>query len=333
MPAFLKLIRLPNLLIIAFTMYMVRYCLVLPIVRQAGLELMMPDLFFFLITLSTVMVAAAGYVINDYFDMKIDTINKPDEVVVDKGVKRRVAMGAHALITTLGVFIGAGISYLSGLFMVGTMIFVFSTASLWFYSTTFKRQFLTGNLLIAVLSALIPLVAALYEMSFVTRQARLELPFEVISTMNEGILTVLSGYAFFAFATSLLRELIKDTEDHEGDEVFGCKTLPVVWGVRTAKYVSAFICLSILALISYLSFSYVIFLGSEGATGLSMVPFYYVLFAVQLPLLALFVMLLLAHDKKHFRWASFVTKFIMLTGISFLFIFRHQLESGNWVIV
>ena len=336
MTAFLKLIRLPNLLIIAFTMYMIRYCLILPIIEQAELELQMPDFYFFLIVLSTVMVAAAGYIINDYFDRKIDAINKPDEIVVDKGIKRRVAMGAHYVITTVAVFIGVWVSYVSGLFMLGTMIFIFCTASLWFYSTTFKRQFLVGNVLISILAGLIPLIAALFEMTFTSHEAHLILPDEIVKTLNQAILTILSGYAFFAFIISLIREIIKDTEDYEGDAAYSCKTLPVVLGINFAKYISAFLALCVSGLIAFLMYTYLEFINSlsslqDDASFLT--PFYYVLFAIQIPLLALFVFLLFAKEKKHFRRASFLTKLIMLGGICFLFVLRHQLVTGNWQIV
>lgn len=337
MLAFLKLIRLPNLLIIAFTMYTVRYCLILPVVRQADLSLGMPDLYFFLITLSTVMVAAAGYIINDYFDRKMDVINKPDEVVVDKGIKCRVAMGAHVVITTFAVIIGISVSYLSDLFFVGTMIFIFCTASLWFYSTTFKRQFLIGNIIISLLAALVPAVAALFEMTFTAKMAHEVLPEEVVSIMNEAILTILSGYAFFAFVISLIREIIKDIEDYDGDDAFGCKTLPIVLGKRTAKYCSAALALTVLGLISYLSFDYISFVSQipaadPGIASQGMGPVYYVAAFVQLPLLALILLLVFAREKKHFRLASFLTKTIMLTGICFLFIFRYETENNFWMI-
>lgn len=336
MISFLKLIRVPNLFIIVLTMYAVRYCLILPIIQQAELELAMPDFYFFLIVLSTVMVAAAGYIINDYFDRKIDEINKPDEIVVDKGIKRRVAMGAHVIITTIAVFIGMWISYCSGLFWVGTMIFIFSTASLWFYSTTFKRQFLTGNLLISLLAGLVPLIAALFEMTFTSRAAHEVYDEASVTTINQAILTILYGYAFFAFIISLIREIIKDTEDYEGDAAYGCKTLPVVLGIKTAKYVAAFLTLCVFGLIAYFMYTYLQFVNNISALdseAASMLPFYYVLFAIQLPLLALIIFLFLAKEKKHFRWASFLTKFIMLGGICFLFILQHQFITGNWMVV
>src|SRR5688572_26195329 len=110
MLAFLKLIRLPNLLIIAFTQYMIRLCLIEPILNLSGLQLQMTDWEFGLLVLATVFVSAGGYIINDYFDVRIDHINKPNLLVIDNGVKRRIAMGAHAVFSFAGVAIGIFLS-------------------------------------------------------------------------------------------------------------------------------------------------------------------------------------------------------------------------------
>src|ERR1019366_9227099 len=126
MIAFLKLIRLPNLLIIAFTQYMIRLCLIEPILKASGFELQMSDLEFALLVLAVVFVSAGGYIINDYFDVRIDNINKPEQLVIDKGIKRRVAMGAHAVLSCLGVAIGIFLSWKCNILMAGRTLFFFS---------------------------------------------------------------------------------------------------------------------------------------------------------------------------------------------------------------
>src|ERR1035437_8330644 len=120
MIAFLKLIRLPNLLIIAFTQYMIRLCLIEPILNSAGFELQMSDFEFAMLVLATVFISAGGYIINDYFDVRIDNINKPDQLVIDKGVTRRVAMGAHAVLSSLGVAIGIFLSWKCNILLAGS---------------------------------------------------------------------------------------------------------------------------------------------------------------------------------------------------------------------
>lgn len=325
MIAFLKIIRLPNLLIMAFTIYVVRYCLVAPIIEAAGLGLQMPDLYFFLLVLSIVMIGAAGYIINDYFDIRIDRVNKPDAVVVDKGIKRRVAMGAHTVINVLGVAIGIYVSYKANFLKLGGILFLFSATSLWFYSTTFKRQFLVGNLVIAILSGVVPILAGLYEMRYVNEKYAITIP-EQLPELNSTIFWFVAGFAFFAFILTLLREVIKDTEDREGDEEFGCKTLPVVMGIKGGKIVAITLCLFILGLIAYLNLDF--YSDPESA-----LPFWYITALLELPLAILAFILFRAKEKADFKKASRINKFIMLSGICFWFVLKYQADSGNWLFV
>lgn len=323
MLAFLKLIRFPNLLIIAFTMYMVRYYLVEPIVIAKGFNLQMPDLYFFLLALSIVMIAAAGYIINDYFDVRIDQVNKPEEVVVDKGIKRRVAMAAHTVINILGVAIGCFVSYKAHFFKLGSILFLFSATSLWFYSTTFKRQFLVGNIVIAVLSGMVPLISGLYDMSYVNDKFREVIPLQS-PELNNTVFVLVAGFSFFAFILTFLRELIKDTEDKDGDEEFGCRTLPVVMGIKVSKWVICILALFVLFLISWLGYD---FHGENR----SQIPFWYIVALIQIPVAVLIFMVLRAKEKNDFRKASYLTKFIMLAGICFWFVLN-QAAGGNWFI-
>jgi 4-hydroxybenzoate polyprenyltransferase len=161
--AFLKLIRLKNLLIIAFTQCMMRWCLISPALKTKGFDLQLSNFHFFLIVIATVMIAAAGYVINDYFDVRIDKVNKPERLVIGKGVKRRVAMGAHTVINVIAILIALYVSHAIGVWKLG-LIFFICALGLWFYSTTFKRQLLVGNIVIALFTALVPLIIGIYEL-------------------------------------------------------------------------------------------------------------------------------------------------------------------------
>src|ERR1051325_4687756 len=156
MQAFLQLIRLPNLIIIAFTQYMIRFCLIQPILSLSDFDLQMKECEFALLVLATVFVSAAGYIINDYFDVRIDTINKPDQQVIDKGVKRRVAIIAHWILSALGVLIGIYLSWKSNILLTGGTLFAAAVIVLWFYSTSFKYKFLTGNLVVSLLTGMVP---------------------------------------------------------------------------------------------------------------------------------------------------------------------------------
>ena len=314
MLSFLKLIRIQNLLIIAFTQYVVRWCLVFPLVRlkSSYYHLQLSELQFFLLVLSTVMIAAAGYAINDYFDVRIDKVNKPERLVIDKGVKRRVAMGAHTVINILAVLIGLYVSYSIGSWKLAIIHFI-CASGLWFYSTTFKRQFLIGNVIIAAFTALVPLIVAVYELLPIYRAY---LPIEENLSFRP-VWEYVIALSFFAFITTLLREMLKDIEDVEGDREFGCKTMPIVIGIKATKNVAIVIALATMACLGYLQW---MMLKIDDKAS-----FIYFTIALQLPFLFLVYRIIKAQTKKEFRFAGNLSKFIMLMGICYLFVFAYQL--------
>jgi 4-hydroxybenzoate polyprenyltransferase len=310
--AFLKLIRLQNLLIIAFTQYMVRWCLIFPILKTRGFELQFSNFHFFLLVLATVMIAAAGYIINDYFDVRIDKINKPERLVIDKGVKRRVAMGAHTVINVLAILISFYVAHVIGAWKIGLVYFM-CALGLWFYSTTFKRQFLIGNIVIATFTALVPLVVGVFEL----------IPcYKIYSVFDytlsfKDIWWYVSGIAFFAFTTTLLREILKDIEDYEGDKEYGCKTMPIVIGKNASKTIAIIIAFATMACLGYLQFA-------QWKTN-DVLSFFYFMLALQIPFAFLILKIATALTKKEFRFAGNTAKFIMLAGICYLFVFAYTL--------
>lgn len=315
MLSFLKLIRIKNLLIIAFTQYMVRWCLVYPILKVRNYDLQLSNFHFFLLVLSTVMLAAAGYIINDYFDVRIDKVNKPERLVIDKGVKRRVAMGAHTFINILAVLIGFYVSYAIGLWKL-SIIHIICASTLWFYSTHFKRQFLIGNFIVAFFTAMVPLIVGIYE---------LYPCYKVYAVLGEelsfkSVWIYVFAVSFFAFITTLLREIIKDIEDYQGDKEYGCQTLPIVIGKQNAKIVVAVISIACMICLSYLQY--------RQFKAHDWLAFFYFVFALQLPFVFLIYKTLTAQTKKDFRFAANTAKLIMLMGVFFLFIFAYNLLSS-----
>lgn len=302
--SFLKLIRIQNLLIIAFTQYMVRWCLLSPLFRLGGYHLQMSSFNFFLLSLSTVMIAAAGYSINDYFDVRIDKVNKPERMVIDKGVKRRVAIGAHTVINILAVLIGFYVSWAAGAWKL-VIIHIICSGGLWLYSTSFKRQFFIGNVVIALFTAMVPMVVGIYELWAYHRGP------EFSPSLRDIAWYSITGLSFFAFITTLLREIIKDIEDYEGDKEYGCKTLPIVLGIRTAQYIVVLLAVATMALLVY--FQVTVF-------SQNMLSLYYSIVALQLPFLFLIWKTLKAKTRKQFRIAGNTAKFIMLMGVCYLFI-------------
>ncbi|TDQ16372.1 4-hydroxybenzoate polyprenyltransferase [Algoriphagus boseongensis] len=196
-----------NLLMVAFAQFMAAYFLIET--SNIGLPVLQ-DFRLYLLVLSTVMITAAGYMINDYYDVKIDYVNRPQEVVVGKGIKRRMVIFLHSLFN----FTAIGLGWLVSPRIA--MVNFFAAFLLWLYSNQLKREPFIGNLAVAFLTGLsIYLVAFYYQ-------------------KNE--LLVLT-YAIFAFFLNLIREIIKDIEDRPGDRKHGCRTLPIVIGFRKTKQV------------------------------------------------------------------------------------------------
>ena len=303
-----SLVRLPNLLIIAFTQYAMRYLLMKPLLPSDTFELQFGNLQFALLVLSTMFIAAAGYIINDYFDTRPDMINKPARVVVGVSISRKEAMILHAILNIIGVGIGVYLAFYVGLPSL-SLVFVLSTGLLWFYSTNYKRQFLVGNLIVAFLTALVPLMVVLFEIPLLNREYG-EVMIRYDANFNY-LLAWVSAFSFFAFVTTLIREIIKDAEDLEGDNAYGMRTVPIVVGTFWTRFVVvSLIALTLFALV-YLLFKY-IFFSVDPADYISLV--YFSLFLV-LPLILLGIQIITARDKRGYHRASTLIKLIMLSGI------------------
>ncbi|MBS1559803.1 MAG: geranylgeranylglycerol-phosphate geranylgeranyltransferase, partial [Bacteroidetes bacterium] len=215
---FLKLTRFWNLLIIATAQCFTAFFLV-----DANT---LRDYRLFFLTVSTVLIAAAGYIINDYYDVKIDLINKPGRVVIGKKVARRYALLFHSVLSIAGTILGFFLSW-----KIGVINFL-SAFLLWWYSNDLKRQPFIGNFVVALLTGLaVFLVSVLYE------------------THVPLVIT----YSLFSFTMTLIREIVKDMEDMKGDNTFGCQTLPIIWGLRRTKFLIYFLMLVLFGSVVYIN--------------------------------------------------------------------------------
>jgi 4-hydroxybenzoate polyprenyltransferase len=300
--AFIKLIRFNNLVVIALTMLVTRYCMIQPIlaVQHADIQLQLSHIDFFLLVLSTLLIAAAGYIINDYFDVKTDRINKPEKLYIDNGVKRRLAIVIHTVFNVLGFAIGVYVAYkANNIFLCGIQFT--SITALWFYSTHLKRQVLNGNILVAALSALVPLLVLFFEMPLLEHKF-----LESIKSFSFLYLSVCS-FALFAFLLSLVREIIKDIEDLKGDYETGCRTMPIVWGVKASKAIVAGLISNILLLQLFIFYK----LYKQHFSILLI----YLLVFVFIPLSLLIWKLYKSQQKQEYHTLSKWVKYIMLTGV------------------
>ena len=281
--AFFRLIRMGNLLIMLITQLLAYYFLTDHLLAE--------DMFSWrlvLLTSATFLAAASGYIINDYLDIKIDLKNKPHRVIVGHVISRRQAMFLHLVFNVAAFFAGLLINFSIALAMASC------AALLWFYSVVFKKSFLIGNILIALLSAFVILILLLFDRSV------------------SGYLVW--SYAWFAFATTLIREVVKDIEDMQGDAKFDSKTIPIVWGVlRTRKLLISFtlIVLASLFIHLFVAHSFIPFAHVYNAL---MYGFYMLLF-VAFPLLIVIYWLYGADTKNDFSRLSALLKIIMITGM------------------
>lgn len=303
-----KLIRFPNLVIIAATQFAMRYLVMEPLLPSDTFFLQFGDLQFFLLVLSTIFIAAAGYIINDYFDTQTDLINKPDRVVVGVKISRRVAMILHTVLNIIGIGLGVYLAFYIKLPAL-SFVFIIATGLLWFYSTNYKRQFLVGNLSVAFLTGLVPLMVVLFEIPLLNRE------YGQVMLRNEAsfnyIMAWVGGFSFFAFLTTLIREVIKDAEDFEGDMAYGMKTVPIILGTLWTKITLVVLVTLTIVLLLFLLIKYIVF-SVEPTDYISMVYFGIFLIA---PLIALIIQVILANNKRGYGLASSLIKIVMLTGI------------------
>ncbi|MFP4557595.1 MAG: geranylgeranylglycerol-phosphate geranylgeranyltransferase [Bacteroidales bacterium] len=316
----LRIVRYKNLIIVAATMYIMRIFIMQPLLLQKGMELQLNNLLFLCLALATVCITAAGYVINDYFDTRTDLVNRPSTVVVGKTLSRRMVISLHWLLNLLGVGFGAIVSISIGKPLL-VFVFLLVPGVLWFYSTTYKRQFLLGNLIVAFLTALVPLMVLLFELP------KLQSAYWQMVVLNPSlfndIIYWIGGYAIFAFWLTLFREIVKDIEDFEGDNEYGRRTLPIVLGIKPARMVAASILFVTIIILAYLFGAFLNFLPSGK---FDYFTFLYLLIGLIIPLIVLIVRLLTAQSDKDYEWASRFTKIVMLIGILYAVAFRYMLN-------
>ncbi|MEA2042232.1 MAG: geranylgeranylglycerol-phosphate geranylgeranyltransferase [Bacteroidota bacterium] len=322
MPDILKLIRIKNLLIIAATQYLMRYAVIASFLNYRGYNLEFGHFNFFLLVLTTLLIAAAGYVINDYFDTKTDILNRPQSIIVGKTISRQTAMILHVVLNLLGLLLGFYISYAVGIWKL-VYIYIMITGLLWFYSSAFKRQFLIGNIIVALLVAIVPLMPALYEVAQLNEIYRKGLI--LLHTNFNGIFHWIAGFSVFAFLTNLIREIIKDTEDFEGDKAYGRRSIPVISGIkRTKTVIISLIGLSTVLLI--LSWIFFVRIKMEIPI-LQWVSALYFLIAILLPFALVAIKVIKAEEKEDWTLASKLAKWVMLFGILFALIIRFSYDA------
>jgi 4-hydroxybenzoate polyprenyltransferase len=309
--AFLRLVRLPNLVMIAITQALFYLTLVSPFyAAHPDFINRFQNRYFLLLMASSLLIAAAGNIINDYFDRNIDEINKPDKKIIDKLIKRRWAIVMHIAFSLLAILTGFYIDAQTPVFWLG-----FSNAIcvmlLFAYSISLKKKLLAGNVLISLLTAWVILVC------FLCYYRSLNCPtcdtFEWQAQLRR-LIRISFLYAGFAFVISLVREVVKDMEDREGDKKYGCYTIPIAWGIPAAKVFVAVWLVVLIGMISILQI-YVWHLGWYWSVAYS-----FLLLIV--PLIWILQKLRQANVPKDYHQLSTAVKLVMLAGLFSMIFFK-----------
>lgn len=309
MLGFLKLVRWPNLLFILLTQVLFFYGVVEPVLFNG---IYMPREFrilFYLLCLASILIAAAGYIINDYFDLNIDLVNKPSRMVVDKTVSRRWAIFLHMFFSMAGILISFYIGLQSNNWFIGFANIV-CVVVLWFYSTTFKKKLLSGNILISMLTAWTVLVVYFFAHNYMGGLFREQ----TTEAASHKLLRLALLYTSFAFIITLIREVVKDVEDMEGDRKYGCRTMPIVWGVEFSKvFVSIWmiILLALLLIVLFYILQFSMWVPAAYNFLLIIVPAAYALF-----------LLMKSKTSLEFGRLSTWIKVVIFTGILSMILFK-----------
>jgi len=293
---YFKLVRWKNLLLIVFVFFVFKFSFfkALQIVTKLSL------IDFFILLFSLLSLAAAGYIINDIFDVKTDLINKPAKTIVSQKISLETAKQWYKTTNTIGIVLGIAFCLKIN---KPTSVFIFIGVSLllYYYSKKLKKTPFIGNFVVSVLIAISVLILPLFDIEFMVKSNNQNLASQII-----WILFI------FAFSLNLIREIVKDIEDINGDYSLKMNTLPILLGSSRTRNFVLFLCVIPVGLLLYIILYY---------SSIYKFTIMYILFFVLFPLLYFIVKLKSAKKKNEFHKLSLMLKIIMFLGINSLLIF------------
>ncbi len=301
--AFIKLVRWPNLLMVAVIQFGLYYAVITGIYKIAGATATLGLTDMLLLVVATMMVAAAGYIINDYFDLHTDRINKPSSVILGKELNRKTGIVLYAVLNIAAAVVGFWLAFKVDSWRLG-LLFPMIIILLWLYSVKYKAIVIWGNVAVAFLAAMVVIIVWLFEFFMLRGQPD---TFVAVTPYLGLITAYFSMFALFAFLLTFTREVIKDAEDIEGDTTAGLETLAVKHGMKASKRMALLLTTITAGLLVWVVYSF-------AANGMLVAAVYYAL-AVFIPLAYLFFKTIKATDKKDFHNLSTVIKVIMIAGI------------------
>lgn len=309
----MQLVRWSNLFFLGALIYVMEKWVVVPILDDVAFGEQLPWYILLLIAAATILIAAGGYVINDYFDIKIDRINRPDQLIVTQYISKENAMRLSIGLSGVGMVCGLLAAWLLRSSTIA-ILFAIIPGLLWFYSSSYKRLLIVGNVTIALLSALSPMMVA------IANVAQLQLKYSTIlpyTTLEHDIYAWVGGFSLFAFLLTWIREIVKDLQDQMGDRELECHSMPIVWGNIVTKIVVTALIVLTTVLIGWFWYSLLPFDHSWQSFSTR-----YIVLAIIIPLWGALWLLWAAKIPSDYRTCQQVLKLTMFLGMLYSFVLR-----------
>jgi len=295
-----KLLRLPNLIIVAATQYIIYIHLLTPIFEKNLLSGSFNNLDFFLFVLTTLCITAAGYIINDIYDVETDKINKPQKSIINNHLSITSGWNLYVTLLILGAILSLFLA-IQREEILYWFIYPLSNFVLFAYSRWLKGIPMIGNIIVSFFCGAVPGIFFLSEASAIEKLSQSN--FKLFKNLE----TILFSYVLFAFFTNFYREIVKDLQDEHGDKLSSINTAAVLWGKRNTKFIAIFIAVSTSFFIHY-TFSLPFFIN---------IPYLFILqlILVQFPLLLSLLFLIRANNGSAFKKVGLWIKLIMVNGL------------------
>ena len=310
----MKILRPINVAFTALIQILIYWCVIVPTLTSFGVVSTTPSWVILCAIAATALICAGGYVINDYFDVKIDRINRPDRVIVTNTMSKAEAMRLYQIVTGVGIVCGLISAFYLRSITLG-MIYVIVPGMLWFYSSSYKRQLIVGNLIVALSAGLVPLVPMFVEASSLSNKyGELLTQTPILRTLYGWV----CAFALFSFLFTFIREAIKDLQDEPGDREYECHTMAVVWGETITRIVLTALIIFTNAILAYFVYALIPFEGTLTSR--------YFLFGIAAPSICL-IAILWSKSCTAYANASSLCKFIMLIGTLYALIYHYLLAA------
>lgn len=296
MRAIVNMLRVPNLLIIALTFIFLRYLVFIPVYTTFSIAIKTGSLYFILMVTATILIAVAGYVSNDFFDVVTDKVNKPKKQYIGTLMSPGSALATAISLSFAAVIFSLWLTWLLKSW-IPAVILLLALSVTWWYAIQLKKSFLWGNIAVSCMTAGTIAMAWLIEKQYTKVQDE---PATIITT-------IISAISIFAFLLSLLREIVKDMEDIEGDKLIKCRSLPIVLGIPFTKTI---LLILVVFTIMLLVIAQIYLLPNN-----RFIAIIWLSICVEFPLIYFIYSLKKAQEKIEFHRLSTMLKWIMLGGI------------------